>query len=249
MTDLPAKLEQEGSELVVRIGALEVVSETSFQEMAEYARHCRRGEKAVDEVMDPIRESAHRTWKVAVERQKMLKAPFVAGREIADHRMGVYQAEQERRRKAAEEARRIEQERLEAEARKEALRLEEEARRAAEEATLAVAIQAEEQGDAAAAEQILEQPVFVAPVLPRPVFAPPVQVAVPQAQGVSFRSVWSAEVYDLRMLVRAVADGRVPLNAIAADMTVLNGVARSLKGNMAYPGVKAVEKRSVGVKA
>jgi hypothetical protein len=41
-------------------------------------------------------------------------------------------------------------------------------------------------------------------------------------------------------LVKAVAAGTVPLNAIQANSTFLNNQARAMKETLAYPGVKAV---------
>ena len=66
--------------------------------------------------------------------------------------------------------------------------------------------------------------------------------AVPTVQtggGISMRETWAAEVTDLMQLVRAVAAGTVPINALMANMVFLGQQARSLKQAMRYPGVRA----------
>lgn len=108
-----------------------------------------------------------------------------------------------------------------------------EARKAAEDAVLAEAAELERNGNKAAAESMM-----VAPVAPAPVFIPK---TTPGGYGQFTRRVWNAEVVDLLVLVKAVAAGQVPIQAIQADKVFLNAQARSLKGAMAYPGVRAVE--------
>jgi hypothetical protein len=247
LTEQP-KLEREVKELATTAMDWLVVDQASFTHAGQMLQGIRLYTKKVHDVFDPIVEANHKAHKVAVDQRKNMLAPVENAERVLKERMGDYEQAQQRLAEIAEQERRREQERLEEEARQEALKIEAENRRQAEEATLAVAIQAEEQGDTEAAEQILEQPVFVPPVAPRPVFAPPVQVMVPQATGVSFRSVWSAEVTDLKTLVLAIAAGKAPLAAVMADMTVLNGLARSLKGSMNVPGVRATEKKSAAVR-
>lgn len=69
-----------------------------------------------------------------------------------------------------------------------------------------------------------------------------VESNVPAGFGTAIRKTWSAEVVDLMALVKAVASGKVPLTAIEANMTFLNGQARALKNLLAYDGVRAIEK-------
>jgi hypothetical protein len=81
--------------------------------------------------------------------------------------------------------------------------------------------------------------VLVAPVVVPPVYVPP---AVPKGMGNFTRRTWCAEVVDLMALVKAVAIGKVPLQAIEANTVFLNGQARMVKSALAYDGVRAVEK-------
>lgn len=100
-------------------------------------------------------------------------------------------------------------------------------------AGLAEAAELERNGNKAAAEAVM-----AAPVAPAPVFIPK---TTPGGYGQFTRKVWNAEVVDMLVLVKAVAAGQVPIQALQADKVFLNSQARSLKGAMAYPGVRAVE--------
>jgi len=118
--------------------------------------------------------------------------------------------------------------------RAEQARLEEEARKAAEEAALAQAVALESNGHKAAAEAVIAVPV-VAPS----VYVPK---TTPTGFGNATRRTWGAEVTDLMALVKAVAAGQVPIQAIEPNAVFLNQQARALKSALSYPGVRSVEK-------
>lgn len=121
------------------------------------------------------------------------------------------QAEEQKRAKAAAEAARI--------AAAERIKLADEAAREA--AT----------GNTEAAAAIMEAAAMVAPV--------PVTVA-PKLAGESHREVWSAEITDIVAMCKGVADGTIPPEAVAPNMTFWNSMARSYKSAFGFPGVKAV---------
>ena len=84
-------------------------------------------------------------------------------------------------------------------------------------------------------------------VISSPVVSERVRVAGPEkGSGTILRDYYSAEVTDLMALVKAVAAGEVPLAAIEAGMTYLNGMARTLKGNFKIPGCKVVMESKQG---
>lgn len=115
--------------------------------------------------------------------------------------------------------------------REEEARLTAEAKKQAEQATLNAAIAAEEAGDADYADAIMNEPLAPPPVRLAP--------AIPTV-GSYTRETWSAEVYDSELLIDAVAQGKVPQPAVVPNLTFLNAQARSLKGAMNWPGVRAV---------
>lgn len=173
-------------------------------------------EAEIHSAFDPIVDAAHKAHKEAVAQRKKYLDPIEQGRALLKPKMSAYADEQERKRKEAERM------------------AQEEARKREEEAQLATALEAEKSGDTAAAEAIIAAPVeALAVTLPK--FTPKVQT--------TFRESWSAEVTSLLDLVKAIAAGKAPLNLVIPNTVALNGLARSLKGTMAYPGVKAVSRK------
>ena len=166
-------------------------------------------------------------WEIDVDAAKNLHKSLVAKRDAMLGPVG----EQKNSLRVGMKSFEDEQERIR---RAEQARLEEVARKAAEEAALAQAVALEQNGHKAAAEAVIAAPV-VAPA----VYVPK---ATPTGFGNATRRTWGAEVTDLMALVKAVAAGQVPIQAIEANMVFLNGQSRMLKAALAYPGVKAIER-------
>lgn len=173
----------------------------------------------IDAFFEPLTAKAHATHKALTMARAEKRAPLVETEKYVKLAMTTWQGEQE------------------AKARVEQRRLEDEARKRAEEEKLLDAIDAEQAGEPEVAERILAEAV-VAPVVR-------VAAPIPQVAGISMRETWSAEVVDMMALVRAVAEGKVPLRALVVDTVFMNGQARALRGDLNYPGVRAVSKRSV----
>ena len=72
-------------------------------------------------------------------------------------------------------------------------------------------------------------------------------ISVDRADGTTTRTVWNAEITDLRALVEAVASERVPLRYLTADKKELGQAARREKQDLNIPGVQAVPKTSIAV--
>lgn len=109
----------------------------------------------------------------------------------------------------------------------------------ADDIALNLAALAAKNGDAQKAEAILNgQGPAIAPVI----LPPAAKVA-----GISTRDNWAAEVTDFRALIRAVADGKWPSNLLQPDQTALNNMAKSLRGELNIPGVRAVCNKIVSV--
>ena len=99
------------------------------------------------------------------------------------------------------------------------------------------AIQAVQVGKQEKAAELREQ----AENIPLPVVAD----TSPKVKGVATKVTWHAEVENLATLIKAVADGGLPSELLLPNMPALNGVARSLRGAMKYPGVKAVSTKGI----
>lgn len=172
--------------------------------------------KQVGEVLDPFVQAAHKTWKEAVaERGKYLE-PLERAEQALKPALGAWQAEQ----------RRIQEE--------EQRKAEAEAQRKAEDERIAQAEAAKAAGDADLADAMLSAPVIAAPVAP-------MTSAAPKIKGLSFRDNYSAQVVDLKALIKAVAAGTVPMAAILPNESFLNSQAKQLKGEFNYPGVKCLK--------
>ena len=128
-----------------------------------------------------------------------------------------------------------EQERIRQELQRKA---QEEAERIEEEQRLRAAIVAEESG---ASEQevsaIVESPVLAV--------AAPVQPTYQRTPGVSGRDNWKAKITDFRMLVRAVAAGKVPMEYLMPNESALNARAKADKQTLNIPGVTAWNDRVI----
>lgn len=210
--------------------------------------------KEVAETFDPIIEAAHRSHKKALEQKAKFYKPLEDAQKSIKSLMSAYDAEQERIRKA-EQDRLAEIARKEEEARiAEELRILEEERKAEEERLMQAAIEAEKNGNKAQAEELInvaeersqEAAQAAAEIKAAPVYVPPVVVpkATPKlAGGPVYQTRWKHQVVNLMDLVKAVASGRAPINALQANDVFLGQQARSLKEHMNIPGVRAYAER------
>jgi len=77
-------------------------------------------------------------------------------------------------------------------------------------------------------------------------------LALPQAPsgmaGLATKSTWRAEVADLQALIRYVAEHPEWAHLLEANLTALNGLARSQKSALAIPGVRVVEEKQLAAR-
>lgn len=243
--------------------ALVVSSDEQRTAAAEYLLVVADLRREVEDHHAPIIKAAHAAHKAAIAACNKLLVPLQKAEEILKSRIGAYdlkkrqEAEAERQRLLAQQreaemaARRAQQEaeRQAAEARRKA---EEEARKA-HEAEIEKQIELAEANNASAAEiqAIIDtptppvQPMYVPPppaVVPVAVFVPPPMVKEPpKVQGVKSLVNYKAEVYDVKALCRAVADGTQPEELIAPNLVALNRMAKAAPKSLNIPGVRVVE--------
>jgi hypothetical protein len=234
--DEQATITSEALTWPARARELDVVDPASYTRAGEWLLGVRALRQRIAAHYDPKIEA----WKEAkrhadkeratlVNEHQQAEAPLVEAEGVLAGALRAYDD-------AAEEARRLEEERLQAEA------------QAAEEQRVietAAALEtvAAEVGDETLREQAHE-------MIAAPVVAPTVHVAssTPAVSGISHRTTWHAEVTDIKALCRAIADGTQPATLVTANMTVLNGLARSLKNALTVPGVRAVPDRGTAVR-
>ena len=208
--------------------AVKIIDAGSYVNASKLWQDIRALRAKVKESFDPIIQKAHAAHRAALDSKAKVDAPLEVAEKTVKKAMNAWDEEQERIRQ--EEQR----------------RLQEEARKREEEARLAAAIEAEQAGAKEEAEQILEEPVPVAPVI--------VPKATPKvAGGPVFQTRWFASVVDIKALCRAVADGKASTEYVMGlekdrltgivSCPALNKMATALKGTMNVPGVQAMSRR------
>lgn len=195
-----------------------VVNQDGYDAAAAYLLRVKDIRKKLTDSLEPFVQTAHRAWKDARKRVDAYYLPVDSAEQIVKPAMANWWERQEQDR--------IQKQR----------EAEEAAKKAEEERIVGQAIQAAENGSEAEAEAILDQPVNVAPVI---------LPGATQTKGVSVREVWGYEVTNLMDLVRAVAAGRVSIQAIRPNEVFLGQQARSLKGEMKVPGVRVFSQKVV----
>jgi len=216
-------LEDAGSAIERRALALIVKDEPSHREALEVVKAARINIRIVKSEMDPICKSADQTHKRVTALRATLCAPSERAERFASGL--AYDYEQEARREA---------DRLAREAT-------ERARKAEEERHLQDAIAAEAEGNQAEAEAIMAEPI-IAPVIH-------VEPALAEVEGMSARTLYSAECYDLWLLIAHVATHPDFRGLLSADGPALNALARAQREAFAVPGCRLVVTQSRAVKA
>jgi hypothetical protein len=209
------------------IAALELAKAMMVTNVEEYERGLRffkdlkAHQKELDITFDASIKKAHEAHKEMVAAKKRHALPIEQAEAIIEQKCGVWKRNEESR---------LEKERLEREAT---------ARRQAEDDALARAAEAEKAGDKTEAEEIINTPVFVPPVAAKQ--------AAPKIGGVSTTKYYSATVTDLKSLLKAIIEGKVPMQAVKADDVFLNGQARLVKREgPLYPGVVVTSREGFG---
>lgn len=219
------EVESKALTIIEQAGAVTITDSETYTNAGCFYKDIGTMIKEVKDTFDPICDAANRAHKEATSKRAKYLDPLQVAYKKVKSLMSDYDAEQER-------IRRIEEDRLRKIAEDaERKRLEEE-RRAEEERVLNEAIEAEANGDTNVAEAILEAPVYQ----PEPTFtpAPVVPKSVPKISGVSYRTLWSAEVVNIDL---------IPRKYLVADMVMLNKIASAEKERMNVPGVKVISRR------
>lgn len=174
--------------------------------------------KKIDDTFDSHIKRAFDAHRALVAEKKTHQATPLEAEQIIKRAVLGYQQEQE------QERRRVEAKAQE-EARKEREKLEARAAKAAA------------AGKTEKAEALQQSAAAVV----TPIIAP----TTPKVSGISTRITYKATVIDKLELVKAVAAGTVPLNALDCNMPFLNNQARAMKETLAYPGVKVEQETGI----
>ena len=244
---------------------LVIDSADMYQIAAEELREIKAMQKRVEEQRTKITVPLNAALKAVNDLFRAPAAFLVQAEAAVKKPMVEWTTEQERlaavARREAEEQARKERERLAAiqrEAEEAQRRAAEASRKAHEEAqrlaaagdaAAAVAAQQEAQAQAEVAEAAqsqAEEAAFTADIV---TFAPAAE-APAKVSGISGRVTYSAHVDDLLALIKAVAAGTAPIQAICADEKFLGAQARAFKrsGDL-YPGVSIRAERIISARS
>ena len=202
--------------------ALSIKDDATYREASAFRVTIDKQLKACKVIIKPTVSAAHFAHQEAKKVETTVSDPMENALEILDPQISRWRIEQEN-------ARRIEQEKINRQ-----LQKDEEDRRLAEAEELAKSGKKEE------AEAILEAPI----VAPQVVLPPTTKV-----DGISDRTYWSADVFDLKLLCKAVAEGKADVSCVMAHMPTLNGIAKGMKAAMnaewSSKGVRAVSRNDI----
>lgn len=206
------QLEIRALDLPAQARRLTIHNDQDFAQVGEFLKGIKGLRAEINSNYDPVIAAAYHTHREAVAAKRKVEAPLIEAETYAKALVADYHAELER-------IRREEQLRAERIAREEA------ERRQLEEAALLHDI-----GETDSANALLEEPiVYAPPIVSRP---------APKVSGIAVQKRYSAECFDLMALVRAVAAGQVPLQALEPNQTFLNRQAVALRNALQYPGVR-----------
>lgn len=226
-------------------------SHTMFELAGDDLRQVKALQKEVEEKRTSITGPLNQAVKAVNDLFRSPKEYLDKAESTLKRAMVTWTTEQERiaaeARAQAEAAARAERERLAAIEREQ----QEAARKAQLEAQAAAQAGDEKAAAAAMAQaQAAHEQAAIAAVTANVVTIAPTAEAPAKVSGISGRMTFSADVTSLMELVKAVAEGKAPIEAIQADMKFLNAQARAFKNpGQLYPGVITMVERSISARA
>lgn len=215
------KLQQSGLALVGRARSITIDNNDDYQAAAAFTVEIKRQAKDVKAYWADPKQAADEAHKRIVAKEKAMLTPLDEAERILKATMGVY-------------TRRVEEERLRAEA--------EMKRKQREEADrlLREAMEAERSGDSDAAEASLTIAQMIEEMPSAPIAAQPVKAA-----GVSERKVWKCRVID---------EAKVPasVNGIVirpVDQRAIEQIAKMTNGTAIIPGMELYQESVLSIRS
>lgn len=207
------ELQQVAAPIVTRAEALEVATKEQHEGGLLLLKDIKIGRKGIKGKIDPICKQANDLHKSLTGLRGEALKPWDHAEAITTGKLNIYESDQ---RAIAEQA---------------AAEAEEEARKLEEERRLNEAIEAEAAGEDP--DAILDEPVVAPEITVEPETA--------KVAGVSSRTTYNARVMDIVMLAKYVSEHPEWGNLIEANMSALNGLARSQRDAFKVPGCELVK--------
>lgn len=212
MSELETVQKKEALSLVDRANNSPINNDESYSAAAEFLKSIKELSKRVTEYWEPLKKSAHASWKAICDRENAITRPISEAEAIVKNKMLTFQREKEvKARAAAAEAERLKKE--------------------ASEQLLKEAAEAEESGDTFSSEMLLVQAEIVRDI------APIATVTSNKVDGISTRKVWKAMVTNEGNVPISIAG--IILRPV--DQKALDNLAKTSKGKMQIPGVEFYE--------
>jgi len=218
-----AEIEDEVNPVVAAAQSLVVNDATSYTQAMELGKACSARIKLVEDKLGPAKRKTYEAYQEVMRVMNSFTVPLAAAKKLLSSRAYAWQkAEEDRKRKEAEEARRLADEEAEAK------------RKAEEDARLAAAERLSDAGMKEQAEEMLETPIVVEV---EEVAAPAPSVKV---QGASIRENWQFEIEDVT---------RIPRLYMTPDLVKIGKLVKALKGETNIDGVRVYDAGTVAFRA
>lgn len=220
-TELATQAEQEltlnkaVTEIEFQAESITIDTEQEYQDAADFGRMLKQKSSDVKEFWKPMKDAAHKAHTEICNREKAMLQPLVNAEKILKQTMSAYVAEQERKRREAEEA----------------------ARKAAQEEAdrrLQEAIALEDKGEKEAAAAVIEE----AEIMDEAAATVTVAAEKPKASGVSTKKDWKITAIDDSKVPTTVAGVVIRPVDTAAVMRLI----RATKGQIQIEGITFEEK-------
>lgn len=244
---------------------LVIDSPTMYELASDELKNIKGLQKTVEEKRTSITGPLNAALKAVNDLFRAPKEYLEKAEAACKRSMITYTTEQERiaaeARRVAEEAARKERDRLAAEQReqeriaREAAEASARAQHEAQEAAArgdaeAAAAAQEESRQQAEAAQAAQAEAHATAITAEVVSFTPTVAAPAKVTGISGRTNYAAQVDDLMTLVKAVAEGKAPIQCVLADEKFLGAQARAFKkAGPLYPGVTAIAERGLSARA
>ena len=210
VTEQEKTLSKQVTEIEFQASAITIKSEEDYQNAAGFGRMLKQRTSDVKEFWKPMKDAAHKAHAEICSKEKAMLQPLTNAEKILKNTMGAYVAEQDRKRREAEEA----------------------ARRAAQEEVdrkMQEAIDLDAVGDAAGAELAMME----AEIMDDMSESVAVAGAKPKADGASTSKDWEIVDIDTNLVPTSVAGVEIRPVDRAAVMRLI----RASKGSIKIEGV------------
>lgn len=210
------EISQEAVSLAGQIRSLVVTNQETYDKMNSLIAICKTAQKKVTGWFAPMKSKAYDSWKQICKQESDVLGPLQIAEKNGKFIATSWWQEQEEKRLAVERKLREE---AEEKAQKEREKLQRKAEKEAAKGNEAEAEALKEQAESVQAVDIVVKP------------------QVEKNNGVSYRELWYAEVTDMKLLCKEIAEGRISPNVVKPNQTALDGLARANEDTLTIPGV------------